>query len=97
MARTFGEIPGHPEGTTYARREDAIPVNAPLRAGISGSGRVGADSIVVSRPPGIRDGVEPVVPVAAHRRERRIAVLAAKHAHGQPLDPTNREREIPVG
>ena len=48
MARTFGEIPGHPEGTTYPDRRAAAPVHAPNQHGISGSGREGADSIVVS-------------------------------------------------
>ena len=48
MARTFGEIPGQPEGTTYIDRRAAAVVHPPLQHGISGSGREGADSIVVS-------------------------------------------------
>src|SRR5262245_47152986 len=48
--RTFGGIPEIPIGATFSTRRalhDA-GVHRPLQAGISGSGSVGADSIVVS-------------------------------------------------
>jgi putative restriction endonuclease len=48
VARTFGEIPGQPEGTSYADRRSATPVHKPLEHGISGGGKEGSDSIVVS-------------------------------------------------
>ncbi|MCA2227738.1 YDG/SRA domain-containing protein [Nonomuraea aurantiaca] len=50
MARIFGHIKGQPAGTKYVNRRalhDA-GVHAPLQAGISGTGKDGADSIVVS-------------------------------------------------
>jgi putative restriction endonuclease len=48
--RVFGEIPGVPEGMWFPTRQalhDA-GVHKPLQAGISGSEREGADSIVLS-------------------------------------------------
>lgn len=50
MARSFGEIPGNPVGTTYANRAAlaSAKVHKPLQHGISGAARDGADSIVVS-------------------------------------------------
>jgi putative restriction endonuclease len=50
MARHFGAIPGVPVGATYPDRRAvaAANVHLPLIAGISGSGKEGADSIVVS-------------------------------------------------
>jgi putative restriction endonuclease len=48
--RVFGELPGHPVGTTYANRTElsASRVHRPPMAGISGTAAEGADSIVVS-------------------------------------------------
>lgn len=48
--RVFGEIPGVPPGTPFRDRRELHDrgVHRPLQAGISGSGREGADSIVVS-------------------------------------------------
>jgi putative restriction endonuclease len=50
MARHFGAIPGVSVGTTFHSRAElaAANVHRPLQAGISGSEREGADSIVVS-------------------------------------------------
>ncbi|WP_433426042.1 YDG/SRA domain-containing protein [Microtetraspora malaysiensis] len=50
MARIFGHIKGQPVGTTYNNRRELhdAGVHAPLQAGISGTGKEGADSIVVS-------------------------------------------------
>ncbi|MEU8108309.1 YDG/SRA domain-containing protein [Nonomuraea muscovyensis] len=50
MARIFGHIPGQPVGSTYARRRDLhdARVHRPTIAGISGTGKEGADSIVAS-------------------------------------------------
>src|SRR3954470_11214782 len=50
MARTFGDIPGQPEGSRYASRQEAheAGVHRPIQAGISGAAAEGADSIVVS-------------------------------------------------
>ncbi len=50
MARVFGEIEGHPEGSTFANRYElsASGVHKPTQAGISGSQHEGADSIVLS-------------------------------------------------
>jgi putative restriction endonuclease len=46
----FGEIAGNPEGTSYADRAAvrAAGVHPPLQAGIAGSAKTGAESIVVS-------------------------------------------------
>lgn len=48
--RTFGEIPGFPEGTRFDSREKLSKsgVHPPTQAGISGSQNEGADSIVLS-------------------------------------------------
>ncbi|QIN80589.1 HNH endonuclease [Rubrobacter marinus] len=48
--RTFGQIPGYPEGTTFDSRAELSEagVHRPLMAGISGNARDGADSIVLS-------------------------------------------------
>lgn len=48
--RIFGEIPGIPEGSEFENRITLSQhgVHRPLRAGISGSGLEGADSIVLS-------------------------------------------------
>ena len=48
--RTFGDIAGYPQGSTFADRAElaASGVHRPLVAGISGSQRDGADSIVLS-------------------------------------------------
>ncbi|MBS2532202.1 HNH endonuclease [Catenulispora sp. NF23] len=50
MTKTFGHIPGYPVGFTFARQRDAFDagVHGMTDAGISGNGREGADSIVVS-------------------------------------------------
>src|SRR5919202_2478494 len=48
--RVFGEIPGYPEGRVFDSRAELADagVHKPLIAGISGSVRDGADSIVLS-------------------------------------------------
>jgi putative restriction endonuclease len=50
MARTFGDLPGQPEGSAYASRREAhdAGVHRPTQVGISGAAAEGADSIVVS-------------------------------------------------
>ncbi|WP_380285908.1 YDG/SRA domain-containing protein [Kitasatospora purpeofusca] len=50
MAKVFGHIEGHPVGSRYQRRKELSEagVHAPLRGGIHGNSREGADSIVVS-------------------------------------------------
>lgn len=50
MAKFFGEVPGYPVGTAFASRAalSEAQVHRPTMAGISGNGREGADSIVVS-------------------------------------------------
>jgi len=50
MARFFGEVPSSPMGATFGSRRElaAAGVHTPLMAGISGNGREGVDSIVVS-------------------------------------------------
>src|SRR5690242_14513245 len=48
--RTFGHIPGYPEGSGFDSRAELseVGLHKPLIAGISGSGKEGADSIVLS-------------------------------------------------
>lgn len=48
--RTFGHAPGYPEGSWFASRIDLSKagVHRPRRAGISGNGREGADSVVLA-------------------------------------------------
>lgn len=48
--RLFGEIANVPEGAVFATRKDlaSSKIHKPLQAGISGSGKEGADSIVIS-------------------------------------------------
>ena len=50
IRRTFGEVPGQPEGTFYPSRAalSRAGVHRPLRAGICGNAREGAASIVLS-------------------------------------------------
>jgi putative restriction endonuclease len=50
MAKLFGEVPGNPVGSTFASRPalSQAQVHRPRIGGISGNGREGADSIVVS-------------------------------------------------
>ena len=50
MARLFGEIEGHTEGTVFDSREalNKAGVHRPTMAGISGTAEEGADSIVLS-------------------------------------------------
>ena len=50
MAKLFGEVPGNPIGSTFASRPalSQAGVHRPRMGGISGNGREGADSIVVS-------------------------------------------------
>src|SRR5262245_11113972 len=101
MARTFGEIPGEPEGSRYASRQQAhnAGVHRPLQAGISGASLEGADSIVVSG--GYEDdhdfgdtivytghgGNDPNTgaQVADQVLERGNAALALNHARGLPV------------
>jgi putative restriction endonuclease len=49
-ARTFGHIPGYPEGSCFGTRLELshIGMHRPLVAGISGSGRLGANSVVLA-------------------------------------------------
>jgi putative restriction endonuclease len=46
----YGEIPGYPEGTTFASRAEVATsgVHRALQAGIVGTGKLGAESIVSS-------------------------------------------------
>jgi putative restriction endonuclease len=48
--RVFGHIPGYPEGSVFASRIalSHAGVHRPRRAGISGNGREGADSVVLA-------------------------------------------------
>lgn len=48
--RVFGDIPGYPEGSRFESRAELSEagVHRPIQAGISGSEREGADSIVLS-------------------------------------------------
>ncbi|MBA9003457.1 YDG/SRA domain-containing protein [Thermomonospora cellulosilytica] len=48
--RTFGHIPGHPEGSTYSSRKEvqAAGLHAHEQAGISGTAKQGADAIVLN-------------------------------------------------
>jgi putative restriction endonuclease len=48
--RTFGHVSGYPEGSWFASRADLskASVHRPRRAGISGNGREGADSVVLA-------------------------------------------------
>lgn len=50
MERIFGHVPGYPEGSWFASRIDLsrAGVHRPRRAGISGRGREGADSVVLA-------------------------------------------------
>ncbi|WP_261663525.1 YDG/SRA domain-containing protein [Deinococcus sp. Marseille-Q6407] len=50
MSRHFGAIPGIPEGATFPDRRElrSAKVHLPTQAGISGSAKEGADSIVLS-------------------------------------------------
>jgi hypothetical protein len=50
MAKLFGEVPGNPIGSTFPSRPalSQAGVHRPRIGGISGNGREGADSIVVS-------------------------------------------------
>src|SRR5262249_17266605 len=55
--RTFGHIPGYPEGSCFGSRVELAQagLHRPLIAGISGSGRTGANSVVL---PGGYDNTE---------------------------------------
>jgi len=48
--RTFGDIPGYPEGSCFGTRLalSQAGLHRPLVAGISGSGRIGANSVVLA-------------------------------------------------
>jgi putative restriction endonuclease len=48
--RTFGDIPGYPEGCCFGTRLalSQAGLHRPLVAGISGSGRIGANSVVLA-------------------------------------------------
>jgi putative restriction endonuclease len=48
--RTFGHIPGYPEGSCFGSRVELSQtgLHRPLIAGISGSGRLGANSVVLA-------------------------------------------------
>ena len=48
--RTFGDIPGYPEGSYFGTRLalSQAGLHRPLVAGISGSGRIGANSVVLA-------------------------------------------------
>jgi putative restriction endonuclease len=48
--RTFGHIPGYPEGSRFGSRVELAQagLHRPLIAGISGSGRTGANSVVLA-------------------------------------------------
>jgi len=48
--RTFGAIPGYPEGSCFGTRLELSQagLHQPLVAGISGSGRIGANSVVLA-------------------------------------------------
>ena len=48
--RTFGDIPGYPEGSYFGTRLELSQagLHRPLVAGISGSGRIGANSVVLA-------------------------------------------------
>src|SRR5215831_14092128 len=48
--RTFGDIPGYPEGSCFGTRLELSQtgLHRPLVAGISGSGRIGANSVVLA-------------------------------------------------
>ena len=48
--RTFGHIPGYPEGSCFGSRVELSQagLHRPLIAGISGSGRIGANSVVLA-------------------------------------------------
>lgn len=48
--RTFGHIPGYPEGSCFGSRVELSQagLHRPLIAGISGSGRTGANSVVLA-------------------------------------------------
>ena len=48
--RTFGHIPGYPEGSCFGSRVELAQagLHRPLIAGISGSGRTGANSVVLA-------------------------------------------------
>jgi putative restriction endonuclease len=50
MAQVFGEVPGYPVGSVFGSRGELVTaeVHRPPMGGISGNGRDGADSIVVS-------------------------------------------------
>jgi putative restriction endonuclease len=48
--RTFGDIPGYPEGSCFGTRLELSQagLHRPLVAGIFGSGRIGANSVVLA-------------------------------------------------
>ena len=48
--RTFGHVPGYPEGSCFGSRVELSQagLHRPLIAGISGSGRTGANSVVLA-------------------------------------------------
>ncbi len=48
--RTFGDLPGYPEGSCFGTRLELSQtgLHRPLVAGISGSGRIGANSVVLA-------------------------------------------------
>jgi putative restriction endonuclease len=50
MARTFGHVPGYPEGSTFVNRADAhkAGVHRQTQAGITGTPLAGAESIVLN-------------------------------------------------
>ena len=48
--RIFGHIPGYPEGSCFGSRVELsrAGLHRPLIAGISGNGRIGANSVVLA-------------------------------------------------
>lgn len=50
MTRQFGDVPGYPQGSTWSLRREVSKagVHCPPMGGISGTGKDGADSIVVN-------------------------------------------------
>ncbi|MEW1836747.1 YDG/SRA domain-containing protein [Nonomuraea angiospora] len=98
--RTFGEIPGHPEGTTYQTRDEVrvAGLHAHNQAGISGTARDGADAIVLNGGyPDDRDEGDVIIytgqggqnqrkeQIADQRYEKGNAALVRSQLEGFPV------------
>jgi len=88
--RIFGHVPGYPEGSLFENRAELREsgVHVPIRAGISGSQREGADSIVLSG--GYEDDVDVDGDVLIYTGHGGRDPHTGQQIHDQPFARGNR-------